>query len=477
VGIFLRIYRLPTTVMFQGDQGRDAIIVKHLIIDHHPPLLGPVTSVGNMYLGPFYYYFMAPWLLLTYPNPIGPAYGIALISILTLPLIYLVGKDMIGRGGAIVALLLMALADPVVLSSRFSWNPNLAPIVSLGIIWAMFQTIKYRRYQYLLLASVAFGILTQLHYLALIMGPFILGWWIFSFLKFPHDRRQLFKYTVGAIIIYLLSWIPLVIFDLTHQGLIRTSFLAFFFSPEEHLQPINQLLTTIKEMEGRALQLLVQVWGGLNYWFNRILVYIAVITIGWLTYIRKLNYQNNIGFIMVTFGVVLTISLSALYQGTIFNHYLLFAFPLVSYFWGFILMKWWKIRLLGPGVVLSLLVAFGGYNIIHATSFAPAAPSISQFQMIVDTIKPHLLGGKYNLVLLSESKDYKGMNYRYFFETSANPSASIDDYQNLTQLVVIDEIKVIDPQTVNIYEIKEPQLMKLMTKFSLPNGPTIYIYQ
>src|SRR4030042_6610505 len=88
VGAFLRLYRLPETVMFQGDQGRDAIVVKRLIKNADWVLLGPVTSVGNMYLGPFYYYFMAPWLWLTYPNPIGPAYGVALVSILTLPLLY-----------------------------------------------------------------------------------------------------------------------------------------------------------------------------------------------------------------------------------------------------------------------------------------------------------------------------------------------------------------------------------------------------
>ena len=58
VASFFRLYRINETLMFLGDQGRDAIVAKRMLIDHDLTLIGPVTSVGNMYLGPFYYYFI-----------------------------------------------------------------------------------------------------------------------------------------------------------------------------------------------------------------------------------------------------------------------------------------------------------------------------------------------------------------------------------------------------------------------------------
>lgn len=60
-GSWLRLYRLSSTIMFQGDQGRDALIVAKMFKDFDLAFVGPVTSIGNMYLGPFYYYFMLPF--------------------------------------------------------------------------------------------------------------------------------------------------------------------------------------------------------------------------------------------------------------------------------------------------------------------------------------------------------------------------------------------------------------------------------
>ena len=88
IGLFLRLYHIYSFVTFLGDQGRDAIILKRIITFEHFPAIGPPTSIGQVYLGPFYYYFIAPWLWISNFDPIGPAIGIAIISsfsIISLP--------------------------------------------------------------------------------------------------------------------------------------------------------------------------------------------------------------------------------------------------------------------------------------------------------------------------------------------------------------------------------------------------------
>src|SRR3989338_2478474 len=90
---FLRLYRISEYMTFLGDEGRDVIIVRRLLVDFDPILIGPGTSIGNMYLGPLYYYLMAPFLLLANFSPVGPAIMISLLGILTIWFIWFVVRE------------------------------------------------------------------------------------------------------------------------------------------------------------------------------------------------------------------------------------------------------------------------------------------------------------------------------------------------------------------------------------------------
>src|SRR3989339_69034 len=93
VGAFLRLYKINEFMTFLGDEGRDVIVVRNLLVKLDPILIGPGTSIGSMYLGPLYYYFMAPFLLLFNFSPIGPAVGVALMGVATIYLVYITGRD------------------------------------------------------------------------------------------------------------------------------------------------------------------------------------------------------------------------------------------------------------------------------------------------------------------------------------------------------------------------------------------------
>src|SRR5258708_5541648 len=100
VGAFSRLYKIDGYMTFLGDEGRDVIIVRRLLVEHHPPLIGPGTSIGNMYLGPAYYYMMAVPLFLTNFSPVGPAIFIALLGLITIFFLWYVTRQWIGQEGA-----------------------------------------------------------------------------------------------------------------------------------------------------------------------------------------------------------------------------------------------------------------------------------------------------------------------------------------------------------------------------------------
>src|SRR3989344_2373520 len=92
---FLRLYKISDYMTFLGDEGRDAIVARD-ILQGHFTLLGPRASAGDFFLGPVYYYMIAPFLFLTRFDPVGPAIMVALFGIATVFLVYFVGKKFFG---------------------------------------------------------------------------------------------------------------------------------------------------------------------------------------------------------------------------------------------------------------------------------------------------------------------------------------------------------------------------------------------
>ncbi|MBI3559267.1 glycosyltransferase family 39 protein [Candidatus Gottesmanbacteria bacterium] len=203
----LRFYHLPEYVRFLGDEGRDVLVVKRMIVDHQWTLLGPTASVGGFYTGPVYYYFMAPFLWLWRLDPVGPAVMAALFGLGTVVLIYFFTKNLAGERAGLVAAFLMAISPKMVEISRFSWNPN--PVPFFAILTFLF--LSRQKKIFTLLAGICLGILYQLHYTDLIFFP-IVG--LMSFLVFPLKeipRRWLLL--LGG---FVLGDSPFLFFEIRH---------------------------------------------------------------------------------------------------------------------------------------------------------------------------------------------------------------------------------------------------------------------
>ena len=131
VGAFFRLYRISEYMTFLWDEGRDAIVVRRLLVNGDLIFVGPGTSVGNMYLGPLYYYLMAPALLLANFSPVGPAVQIAVFGVFTIFLVWFIAIEWFDKRVALFAAFLYAASPVVIIYSRHSWNPNIMPFFAL----------------------------------------------------------------------------------------------------------------------------------------------------------------------------------------------------------------------------------------------------------------------------------------------------------------------------------------------------------
>src|SRR3990167_6624260 len=168
---FLRFYKLSEYMTFLGDEGRDVLMVKRILTTLDIPLIGPPMSVGNIYLGPLYYYMMTIPMAVFWLNPVAAAGMVALIGTLTVGLVYFLTREWFGKTAAFVAGFLYAVSTVNIIYSRSSWNPNPVPFFTLLSFIGIYLSHKYKNYKWLLLTGVSFAFALQMHYITLLLLP------------------------------------------------------------------------------------------------------------------------------------------------------------------------------------------------------------------------------------------------------------------------------------------------------------------
>lgn len=219
---FLRLYKIDQYMIFLGDEGRDVIIVKEMIVNLNFPAIGPPTSVGDIYLGPLYYYMMFIPMALTNLNPVSASVMVALIGVATVFLIYYLGKVWFGRASGLISAFLYAISPVTINYSNFSWNPNPTPFFTLLAFLGFFKLNKTGNFLWLILTAGATAAALQMHYLSLILIPIFGILWVHEVLirrSKKHPFKNLLSGTILGILIFLLIMSPLFLFDLKHDFL------------------------------------------------------------------------------------------------------------------------------------------------------------------------------------------------------------------------------------------------------------------
>jgi 4-amino-4-deoxy-L-arabinose transferase-like glycosyltransferase len=461
LGGFLRLYRLEGSLMFLGDQGRDALAMKRMLIDHDLPFIGPITSVGGFYLGPLYFYLMAPFLWLARYNPVGPAMATALLGIITIPVLYLIAEKMLSKQTAGFAALLYTLAVIPISETRSAWNPNPMPLAALGIIYGLYQAVCKKKPNWLLLSAFSLAVALQLHYMIVFLGPFLV-WQIILSWRQPKLRMKLLQ----GLAIFLLVMSPLILFE------IKNNFLNFkglieFLTKNEYSQ--LDWFQVFKNLRGRSEQAIGMILGFGRYTnFIRTWITRGVLIASAVFLIKK----PKPGLLMVIIWLLSTIAVLAVYHSNVYPHYLGFLFPAVFLLTGEILSRF-KGKLIVFTLAFFSLFIFRNYpQISKILSYKGNLNSVKQTSQFIEKDIKANQHQQVNLALLDDTRDYRAMNYRYFLELTEVDLLDIDEYPQANTLYVISpyqQTEILENPTWEVQSLKPAQLTQTWQLEGLAN--------
>jgi len=409
LGSFLRFYRLEALMTYLGDEGRDMVIVMDLLKGKNFPFVGPPTSVGKLYLGPIYYYFIAPFAWLFKMSPVGPTVFVALLGVLTIPLIYQTGKVFFNKQTALLAAVFYTVSPLIVKFSRSSWNPNPMPFFSLILLLSLFYWQKTKKPKFIYFVFLSFAIMLQLHYLVYLLAPF-LAWVIFKFNKKNEKKKHLFF----SILIFIFLLSPLALFDLKHNFFNLKGILAILSDRSNEGFSFLDLFSRAKD---RLRQLLSLFFSFAERGWQTTLIAFFVLAVGLIDWFK----EKKIVKLLIYSWFIWSLFALALYRHSIYPHYLGFLFPFPALLLANAINKIFNkkkiFQLLGIGLSLFLLVYM--LKLTWADLSRPQVLNVNLVRKVTHQIAKESKGEPFNFALLA--KNNYDDSYRYFLKLMKLP--------------------------------------------------------
>ncbi len=400
-----------------------------------------------MYLGPLYYYMMAPALLLANFSPVGPAVMIALLGVATIFFVWYVAREWFGNVAAFISAFLYSIAPVVITYSRSSWNPDIMPFFSLLSIYSIWKVWVKSEFKWLLVLGISFAFVLQSHYLGLLLVPTMGLFWMLSFLKIYHLpstiyqplKRNFIKYSLLGSAAFLILMSPLVIFDARH-GWRNFSAIKIFFTERQTTVSARPWTSIPKIWPIFRDDYISRIFVGTNLFWGKFAALAAAIVTFLYTLINKSkiieflksekpkeNQSNTFvsGFLIVVVWILFGLLGMGLYKQHVYDHYFGFIFPAIFLLWGG-LSQWVYTNFENDGkiLVVTSFILLTVFNLIKNPLRYGANHQLKRAVEVAERIKNESGGNRFNLAVIAERNYEDG--YQYILEKDGVEIIDID---------------------------------------------------
>ncbi len=414
--VALRLQGLEQLFYFTYDESVPAFVGRRLILWHHLPLIGGVTPFG-VHVTPYFYWFLSGLLYIGHLDPIVWGIAGALIASVTTFAIYVVGSSFQDKKLGITASIFWAFSYLANIYDRHLWALYWGPLISLVVIYSLFKIIRGRNvFIFPLVIALIWGISADTSNLVFLFFT------IFTYgaFKLPIKREAII-----AIAIFLLSFSPLIFFDLRHDFANTKPFVKFWQAGKNNPGFYSQSFIENSMLFPRAFTRLVYTFGdnqiSKQYSYCRNIVtqkyaaipaiFILFSTIGLVTFVvwsltrKNRNSWGLFGtlIIMYFFGIQIY---GTIFKADIFEHYLTGLFAV------FILILAKGVSLLPKKIWLVAIAFFVFFN-LQKLARAQNNLGLADKKAAINFTTSTIGNSPFSLESLSTCWRYSG--YRYLF--------------------------------------------------------------
>lgn len=225
IGFFVRVYRAGDLMGFYYDQGRDALVIWKLWNEGRPFLIGPITGLAGIFLGPFYYYLIAPFYLIGGGNPVYPAVFLAFLTICGVFMLYYLGWKFQDRTTGIIAAIIGSFSYYLILAGRWLSNPTPIMLTSMLFLYSLWKIVKTKNKYWWVIASLLIGISLQLESASAVFYlPVLVVLAVWQRKRIPGLKTILYSGMV-----FFVTLVPQILFNFRHENLIFNNFVRIIF--------------------------------------------------------------------------------------------------------------------------------------------------------------------------------------------------------------------------------------------------------
>jgi len=222
LAFILRVYKLPTDLLFHRDQGLVAMDIYHQWHDGDISLIGAPSDVDGIVHSAIYYWMLLPFYALSGGNVVVPAIFQIFLESISLLFLYLGVKKIFNEKTALLTIVIYAISYGMISYSKwFITVPFILPLTNILIYLLALQYKKPVNYIRIFITSLLVGQIIQTN---AAVGVFIVPFLMYFY------KQQIRTKSIAAVAAGItLPAVPLIVFQLRHDFVTLKAIYTFVF--------------------------------------------------------------------------------------------------------------------------------------------------------------------------------------------------------------------------------------------------------
>src|SRR3989338_1857396 len=217
IGAFLRLYKLPQLMPFIADQGWFYISARDMLMGGGIPLVGITSSHTWLHQGAMWTYILAVILKLFNYNPVAPAVFTALLGVITVFVVYKLGKELFSERVGLISAFLFATAPIIIADARMAYHTSSIPLITALLILSVYRWLG-GKILYFPLSLFLIALLYNFEIATFPLSATVFLITLFGLIKKKKWMMQAINRKVISVSVLrlIIPMIPMLIYDLGH---------------------------------------------------------------------------------------------------------------------------------------------------------------------------------------------------------------------------------------------------------------------